>query len=44
MNTDIPLEDVAEIMGRIADEGIIGGWGLSQVSLDQLKEAIRCTP
>ena len=39
VNTDIPLEDVAEIMGRIADEGIIGGWGLSQVSLDQLKEA-----
>ena len=39
MNTDIPLEDVAEIMGRITDEGIIGGWGLSQVSLDQLKEA-----
>ena len=39
VNTDIPLEDVAEIMGRIADEGTIGGWGLSQVSLDQLKEA-----
>lgn len=39
VNTDIPLEDVAKIMGRIADEGIIGGWGLSQVSLDQLKEA-----
>ena len=39
VNTDIPLEDVAEIMGRITDEGIIGGWGLSQVSLDQLKEA-----
>lgn len=39
VNTDIPLEDMAEIMGRIADEGTIGGWGLSQVSLDQLKEA-----
>ena len=39
VNTDIPLVDVAEVMGRVADEGLIDGWGLSQVSLEQLRAA-----
>lgn len=39
VNTDISLVDVAEVMGRVADEGLIDGWGLSQVSLEQLRAA-----
>ena len=32
VNPDIPVEDVAFEMGRLAEEGLIRGWGLSAVS------------
>ena len=31
---DVPFEDVAEVMGKFIKEGIIRGWGMSQVSLE----------
>ena len=30
----VPVEKVAEAMGRLIDEGLIRGWGLSQVDVD----------
>ena len=39
-----PVEDVAEAMGRLIDEGLIGGWGLSQVSVDAIARAQAVTP
>ncbi|MBQ3282476.1 MAG: aldo/keto reductase, partial [Atopobiaceae bacterium] len=35
----VPVEDVAEAMGRLIDEGLIGGWGLSQVDVDTISRA-----
>lgn len=43
-NPRIPLETVAEIMGELIGEGLIGGWGLSQVSVETLDKAHRITP
>lgn len=43
-NTDISLEEVVEGMGRLIDEGLICGWGLSQVSKDTLARAHTVTP
>ena len=40
----VPVEDVAEAMGRLIDEGIIGGWGLSQVDVDTISRAQAVTP
>lgn len=40
----IPVEDVAEVMERLTKEGLICGWGLSQVSADTLKRADQVTP
>ncbi len=40
----VPVEEVAEVMGRLIDEGLIGGWGLSQVSGRTLKRAHEVTP
>ena len=39
-----PVEQVAEAMGRLIDEGLIGGWGLSQVDVDVIERAQRVTP
>ena len=39
-----PVEQVAEAMGRLIDEGLIGGWGLSQVDVDIIDRAQRVTP
>ena len=39
-----PVEKVAEAMGRLIDEGLIGGWGLSQVDVDVIDRAQRVTP
>lgn len=30
----VPVEKVAEAMGRLIDDGFIRGWGLSQVDVD----------
>ena len=40
----VPVEDVAEAMGRLIDEGLIGGWGLSQVDVDIIDRAQVVTP
>ena len=38
------LEDVAAAMGRLIDEGLIRGWGLSQVDVDEIDRAQRVCP
>lgn len=38
------VEDVAEAMGRLIDEGLIAGWGLSQVGVDTIARAQAVTP
>lgn len=40
----VPVEAVAEAMGRFIKEGLIRGWGLSQVSVETLKKADQITP
>lgn len=44
VNEAIAIEDVARIMGKFIDEGLIKGWGLSQVDVDLLDRAHRITP
>ena len=44
VNEAIPVEDVAKVMGQLIDEGIIKGWGLSQVGTELLKRAHEVTP
>ena len=40
----VPVEKVAETMGRLIDEGLIRGWGLSQVDVDVIDRAQQVTP
>ena len=40
----VSVEGVAEAMGRLIDEGLIRGWGLSQVDVDVIDRAQRVTP
>ncbi len=40
----IPVEKVAEAMGRLMEEGLIRGWGLSQVDVDVIDRAQQITP
>ena len=40
----IPVEKVADAMGRLIDEGLIRGWGLSQVDVDVIDRAQQVTP
>lgn len=44
INEAVPLEEVAEVMGRLIREGFISEWGLSQVSGEQLSRAHAVTP
>lgn len=44
VNTAIPVEDVAEVMGTFIDEGLIRGWGLSQVPVEIIEKAHNTTP
>ena len=44
VNENIPVEDVAEVMGRLIREGDISEWGLSQVSVETLEKAHAITP
>lgn len=44
INETVRLEDVAIVMGRLVKEGLIRGWGLSQVSADQIRAAHEITP
>ena len=39
-----PVEKVAEAMGRLIDDGLIRGWGLSQVDVDVIDRAQQVTP
>ena len=40
----VPVEKVAEAMGRLIDDGLIRGWGLSQVDVDIIDRAQNVTP
>ena len=40
----VPVEKVAEAMGRLIDDGLIRGWGLSQVDVDVIDRAHKVTP
>ena len=40
----VPVEEVAFAMGRLIDEGLIRGWGLSQVDVDIIDRAQKVTP
>ncbi len=40
----IYIEDIADAMGRLISEGLIGGWGLSQVDVDIISKAHEVTP
>lgn len=44
VNRDVPVETVAEAMGKLIAEGRIRGWGLSQVGADTLARAHAVTP
>lgn len=44
INEDVSFEEVAAAMGRLIDEGLIRGWGLSQVDVDTLAKAHAVTP
>lgn len=44
INTEVPVEDVAKAMGKLIDEGLIKGWGLSQVDEEIIKRAHEVTP
>lgn len=44
INPEISVEDVAEVMGKLIQEGLIRGWGLSQVDVDVIARAHAVTP
>ncbi|MDE7231061.1 MAG: aldo/keto reductase [Oscillospiraceae bacterium] len=44
VNPVVSLEEVAEAMGGLIKEGDIGGWGLSQITEEQLRLAHSVTP
>lgn len=44
INELVPVEEVADVMGTLIKEGLIRGWGLSQVSVQTLDQAHRVTP
>lgn len=43
-SSGVAVEDVAEAMGRLIEDGLIRGWGLSQVDVDLIDRAQRTTP
>ena len=44
VNRDIPIEDVAGVMGKMIEAGLIRGWGLSQVDVDVIDKAHSVMP
>lgn len=44
VSRDVSVESVAEVMGKLINEGLIRGWGLSQVGVDTLERANAVTP
>lgn len=43
INSGVPIEYVAEGMGRLIEKGLIRGWGLSMVTTDFIDRAHRVT-
>jgi len=43
-NGGVRIEDVAEAMGLLIEDGLIRGWGLSQVDVDVIDRAQNVTP
>lgn len=43
LNTLVPIKEVADAMGKLISEGLIRGWGLSQVSIETLEKANQVT-
>nr|WP_319249165.1 aldo/keto reductase [uncultured Celeribacter sp.] len=41
---ELPVETVAETMGKLIDEGLIGAWGLSEVSPSTIRRAHAVVP
>ena len=44
VNENVPVEDVAAVMGRLIKEGMIRGWGMSQVGVSTLERVQSITP
>lgn len=44
INPEIPVEDIAETMGKLCEEGLIRGWGLSQVPVSIIEAAHKVFP
>ena len=44
MNRQVSLEEIAKVMGKLIKEGLIKGWGLSQVSKKTIERAHKITP
>ena len=44
LNEFVPIEDVALVMGKLIRDGLIRGWGVSQVGVETLKKAQAVTP
>ena len=44
VDRNIPVEDIAEGMGQLIKEGLIRGWGMSQVDVDTIEKAQAVTP
>jgi aryl-alcohol dehydrogenase-like predicted oxidoreductase len=44
INPNVSVEDVASVMGGLIGDGLIRGWGLSQVGADTLAKAHEITP
>nr|WP_295872472.1 aldo/keto reductase [uncultured Chitinophaga sp.] len=44
VNKDIPVEDIAWVMGALIKEGKILGWGQSQATPDEIRRAHAITP
>ena len=41
--SSVPIEEIAEAMGRLIDDGLIRGWGMSQVDVDIIHRAQQVT-
>lgn len=44
VNPEVPVEEVSDGMGRLIQEGLIRGWGLSQVDVPVIRAAHEVTP
>ncbi len=44
VNPDVPTDDVARAMGALINEGLIQGWGLSQVTAETIAAMHEVTP